>query len=80
MSPVFKVMIQCPDTRRPLETGVRTSSREALLSSLYENQVAACPHCHQFHTWQQKDIVLELMDEADHGTLWRPNPGSKKGT
>jgi len=73
MALVFKIMISCPVTEQPLETGAQTTSRTALDSQLYQSGVVHCPHCKQLHTWQKENAFLKISDERARDELWRPN-------
>ena len=73
MALVFKIMISCPVTEQPLETGAQTTSRTALDSQLYQSGVVLCPHCKQLHTWQKENAFLKISDERARDELWRPN-------
>ncbi len=73
MAQVFKVMVRCPVTHQEFDTGIRTSGREVLASNVYQNGIADCFHCHQFHPLEGNAyLVPESTSRAD--SLWRPNP------
>ena len=73
MASIFKVMLRCPVTGEELDTGMRTSGREALNSSVYQDGRVDCPYCKQFHTFEG-NAYLETASVTGAGSLWRPNP------
>ena len=73
MAQVFKVMIRCPQTKSVLDTGIRTSSREALNNNAYQQGEICCRFCNKFHSIGS-DAFLELDHVQPGDALWRPNP------
>jgi hypothetical protein len=73
MAQIFKVMICCPQTKSVLDTGIRTSSREALNNTAYQQGEISCRFCGQFHS-VATDAFLELYEVRPGDSLWRPNP------
>jgi len=71
---MFKIMITCPVTKKPIETGVKTASREALNSNLFQEHLVICPECYQTHSWRKGDAFLEVDQDRSRTELWRPNP------
>jgi hypothetical protein len=69
----FRIMVRCPATGKALDTGITTSGREALNSSLFDEGSVACDYCGELHSFQDHGFVsVEGADGAD--PLWRPNP------
>jgi hypothetical protein len=54
-----RVMINCPQTRKPLPTGMRFSNQSFETATLSGNRIGPCPHCGAQHTWDKKDAFLE---------------------
>ncbi len=73
MAKVFKVVVRCPVTQMEIDTGIRTSGREVMSSSIYQDGNVDCPHCRQIHSFEANAF---LAPEADVpiDSLWRPNP------
>ena len=53
-----RVMIACPDTGRPIYTGVSYDEVTFESSQLADKSVF-CPECEQVHTWNKQDAYLE---------------------
>ena len=71
---MFKITITCPVTKQPVETGVKTASREAFNSNLFKEHVVICPKCYQTHSWRKEDAFLVADQDRFNVSLWRPNP------
>lgn len=52
------VMIKCPETNKPVSTGIAMDEKSFNSSTLSNNNVQ-CPHCGKMHTWQKEDAYLE---------------------
>jgi hypothetical protein len=48
VAPVYRILIQCPVTELVIDRGIRTVSREALCSGLYQSGIVSCPYCRQW--------------------------------
>lgn len=53
-----QVMIRCPETGKPLSTGLSMDAG-SFESSTLENDSVECPHCGKTHTWSKEDAFLE---------------------
>jgi len=53
------VMINCPDTGKPLSTGLSMDRQGFRTSQLSSNTVGPCSHCGKSHTWNKKDAYLK---------------------
>lgn len=73
MAQLYKIMIRCPLTKLEIDTGIRTSGREVLISNIYQNGMVNCPHCNQFHKFEG-NAFLKIETESPADSLWRPNP------
>ena len=73
MSLVYRILVRCPATGQVLDTGIATSGREALNSSLFEEGKTACAHCRQPHSLKEHGFYSVQVDTAAQ-SLWRPNP------
>jgi endogenous inhibitor of DNA gyrase (YacG/DUF329 family) len=51
-------MIQCPQTGKPVFTGVQMSRGSFQHAKLEGNDVP-CPHCGATHAWSMKNAFLE---------------------
>jgi hypothetical protein len=51
------VMIICPSTRKPVNTGLSIGKYE-FQKVLLESREVRCPHCGQIHVWSKKDLHL----------------------
>jgi endogenous inhibitor of DNA gyrase (YacG/DUF329 family) len=52
------IVIVCPNTGKPVNTGI-AMPRAAFESSAFENNsVGPCPHCGQTHVWSKKDALV----------------------
>jgi len=72
MAVTYKIVIRCPKTGKVLETGIRTSGREALNSNLWQDGELSCCYCSQLHYFG-RDAFLEMDQIREGDTLWRPN-------
>ena len=73
MAQAFRIMLRCPVTQETVDTGIRTSGREALTGGLYRDATAHCRHCRQFHPFEGNAFV-EVDAAGLPDGLWRPNP------
>ena len=73
MTKVYRIMMQCPQTKNVLDTGIRTSGREALNCYTYRTGTVSCAYCGQTHSMED-DAFLELDCRSGDDDLWRPNP------
>ncbi len=73
MAHVFKLLVCCPKTLKALDTGIRTSGRESLSSSVYDGGRIRCTECHQFHSVLEHGFFALDRERLVH-PLWRPNP------
>lgn len=53
------ILITCPNTGRPLSTGMVMDRRSFASSVLLNNSVGPCPHCGQIHSWSKEQAYLE---------------------
>ena len=53
------VMITCPNTGKPVPTGIGMNKASWATTTLADNTVGECPHCGQTHTWSKEDAYLE---------------------
>ena len=51
-------MIRCPQTGKPLPTGMAFTEANFKAITLSSNSVL-CPHCGQMHVWDKKDAWLD---------------------
>jgi len=58
-----RVMITCPDTGRPIYTGMSFDKITFVNSQLTDKSVL-CPACGQVHIWDKQDAYLESEDDA----------------
>ncbi len=72
MAKLFKLMVRCPATKQNVDTGIRTSGREALNSAIYQDGTLLCPHCGEFHSYG-KEAFFQLDQAELAGGQWRPN-------
>jgi endogenous inhibitor of DNA gyrase (YacG/DUF329 family) len=52
------MMIRCPETGRPVNTGIAVS-REIFALAAMQGYLAPCPACRKQHTWEKADAYLE---------------------
>ena len=72
MALAYKVMVRCPETGRRIDSGIRTSGREAINSGLFQSGTISCPHCGHLHSFESNSFLD--VDRASSVTgLWRPN-------
>ncbi len=53
-----QVFIRCPNTGKPVLTGIRMD-RELFESSYLRNNSFTCPACSRVHTWNQDEAWAE---------------------
>ena len=55
-----EVMITCPASGKPVNTGIAVS-KEVFgdPKTVMSQNVVSCPHCNQTHLWDKKDAYLE---------------------
>jgi hypothetical protein len=53
-----QVLIECPETKQPVFTGLDFDESSWTSATLERNSVQ-CPHCPQMHEWSKKDAWLE---------------------
>lgn len=53
-----EVLIDCPSTGKPIETGIALSKRHFESADMRDNSIQ-CPHCRQTHTWDKEDAYLK---------------------
>ncbi len=58
-----RVMITCPETGKPIYTGMSFDGITFEASQLIEKSVL-CPECAQVHIWNKQDAYLESEEEA----------------
>jgi endogenous inhibitor of DNA gyrase (YacG/DUF329 family) len=56
---VAEVMINCPETGKPLSTGMSMDEQSFRSTQLSTNTTGPCPHCGKHHTWNKKDAYLK---------------------
>ncbi len=72
MFPIYRVVVRCPVTGKPVETGIVTSGREALSNNIQRMGKVRCRHCGKTHTFEDNASLLpERSPELCE--LWRPN-------
>lgn len=54
-----QVVIDCPDTGKPLSTGMSMPKETFESSSFDNNSVGPCPHCKKMHTWSKADARVQ---------------------
>ena len=59
-----RVMIECPETGRPVYTGINLNW-ETFESYRFDSQTLSCPECGRQHQWSRADA---LLDEAGGGS------------
>jgi endogenous inhibitor of DNA gyrase (YacG/DUF329 family) len=52
-----KIMITCPETRKPVFTGMDLPKNVFEKAQIQGNSVS-CPHCGQVHAWSRDDAYL----------------------
>jgi len=52
------VMIKCPKTEKPLDTGIHMDKVSFESGTLEHNTIGPCPHCGENHTWSKEDAWL----------------------
>jgi hypothetical protein len=72
MPPVYRIMVRCPVTRRMIDSGIRTSGREAASSALFQESIVSCPYCRQLHSLENNSC-LDVDRSTSTKGLWRPN-------
>jgi hypothetical protein len=68
----YKIMVQCPVSGKRIDSGIRTTGREALSSGLFQDGSVACPHCGQMHTFES-NCFLDVEQTLASNRPWRPN-------
>lgn len=58
-----RVMIICPETGKPIHTGMSFDEVAFETSQLTDKSVP-CPECGQVHTWNKQVAYLESDEEA----------------
>ena len=58
-----RVMIACPDTGKPIYTGMSCDEVTFEASQLTDKSVL-CPECGQVHTWNKQDAYVESEEDA----------------
>ena len=53
-----KIMITCPKTQKPVDTGLALDNR-SFESATFTNNSVNCPHCREKHPWNKADARLE---------------------
>jgi hypothetical protein len=71
MALVYWIMVRCPDSGKPIDSGIRTTGREAVSSGLFQAATVSCPYCHQIHSF--KDNGYLDIQQASFPGPWRPN-------
>lgn len=51
------LLIKCPDTGKPVLTGLFMNTA-AFLNLAIDSREVRCPHCGQIHLWSKKDAHL----------------------
>ncbi len=72
MAPTYKIAVKCPVTGRMIDSGIRTSGREAVNSGLFHDGKVSCPHCHQIHSFENNSFLDVDLAVPAIGP-WRPN-------
>jgi hypothetical protein len=72
MAVIYRIMVQCPETGKAIDSGMRTSGREALNSGLLQAGTLGCPYCRKMHSFQG-DGYLDVDARNSADALWRPN-------
>jgi transcriptional regulator with XRE-family HTH domain len=57
-SVLLRVMIRCPQTKKPVFTGAEMTPSEWERSD-FEDMRVSCPHCHLEHRWNKSDAYVE---------------------
>ena len=58
-----RVMIACPDTGKPIYTGMSCDEVTFETIQLTDRPVL-CPECGQVHTWNKQDAYVESEEDA----------------
>lgn len=58
------LMIRCPNTGKPLPTGIAMPKR-ALASASLIDKFLTCPHCGKVHIWDKEDAFFEEEEPGD---------------
>jgi hypothetical protein len=72
MAQIFRILVCCPDTGKPIDTGIRTSGRETVSGGLLQAGILSCPHCGKIHSFD-RNSYLDVLQNAEGDELWRPN-------
>ncbi len=62
---MVRLMIDCPNTGKPIPTKMAVYSEAKLAISRFENMAIRCPECGSVHTWNKEDAYLETVDLSD---------------
>lgn len=52
------IMITCPNTGRPIPTGIG-ADKDSFESAQLSNNAVGCPACGETHVWNKKDAYLD---------------------
>jgi hypothetical protein len=56
----LSVLITCPVTGKPVNTGIGSVRNEAFAASDFRKMESGpCPYCGQVHSWDKEDAYLE---------------------
>ena len=58
-----RAMIACPNTGKPVYTGMSFDTLSFATSRL-SNRSVACPECGQVHIWNKQNAYLESEEDA----------------
>jgi len=72
MPVVYKVMLRCPQTGEPVDSGIRTTGRETVTGGLVRDGIVRCSHCGTMHSLGS-DCYLDVERITSTDALWRPN-------
>ena len=72
MPPVYRIMVRCPVTGRMIDSGIRTSGREAANGALFQGSNVSCPYCRQLHPMEYNSCP-DVDRFTPKKVLWRPN-------
>lgn len=60
-----EVMISCPATGEPMETGIIMSAESLANSKLKNNTTGPCPHCGELHVWDVEEAWIKGEEKAE---------------
>jgi hypothetical protein len=72
MSSTYKIVVRCPVTGNWVDSGILTSSNDAVNSGLYQDSVIYCAHCRKLHAFADHSY-LSVDPQASLTGSWRPN-------